>query len=129
MRKLGKALNLRFKRIYTHALWGTIGLYEIVDPRANLGGCMRYLRLVIYIIISVGITTYMNTSKASPWGSMNPCEYMNANANIANKLDTGDDPNFDRIKQMKNRELVIACQEYEIKALEQAKNDLNRDNY
>lgn len=60
---------------------------------------------------------------------MNPCEYANMEANNLNQLDTGNDPNFERIKQQNNQELVRACQEYEIKALRNAKSDLDRDNY
>jgi len=60
---------------------------------------------------------------------MNPCEYMNQNANTIQRLDVGNDPNAREIVQQNNLEMVRACQEYEIKLLNNAKNDLNRDNY
>lgn len=61
--------------------------------------------------------------------SVNPCEYINTVATNTNQLDTGDDENFERIKQQRNREMVLACQDYEIKRLREAKSDLDRDNY
>lgn len=59
----------------------------------------------------------------------NPCEYMNMNSNVMNKLDVGDDENFRRIVQQKNQEMVRACLDYETKLMQTQHDDLNRDNY
>lgn len=81
------------------------------------------LLCLLALSLSTCLSTYTYAS------GMNPCEYMNMNAQEANKLDVGNDPNFTRIQQQNNRDLIRACQEYEIKLLNEAKGDLNRDNY
>lgn len=68
-------------------------------------------------------------TKETQASTLNPCEYMNINAEKMNQLDTGDDENFRRIVQQKNREMIIACQDYQIKQLQQRTADWNRDNY
>jgi len=60
---------------------------------------------------------------------LNPCSYLNVSNDRGNQLDVGNDPNFERIKQQNNRQIVIACQQLQIKQLEQRRNDWNRDNY
>lgn len=84
---------------------------------------MKRTLLVVFLfaLLIVVINSYAS--------SLNPCEYMNLNTQAMNKLDTGDDPNFERIKQQNNQEMIRRCQELEIKALEEMRNDLNRDNY
>lgn len=69
------------------------------------------------------------TSTVARADTLNPCEYMNINAEQANKLDVGDDPNWTRIVQQKNRDMIRACLDYQQKALEERTNDLNRDNF
>lgn len=81
--------------------------------------------VILILILSLGVVVAGQTKA----GTMNPCEYMNYNAEQANKLDTGDDDNFRRIVQQKNQELVRACLDYQTKLLEQQRNDLNRDNF
>ncbi len=61
---------------------------------------------------------------SSAHANMNPCEYMNMNANAEHKLDTGNDPNFTRIVQQNNQELIRACQEYEISRLRMERSDI-----
>lgn len=56
--------------------------------------------------------------------TLNPCEYMNLYADQAAKLDTGNDPNFERIKQQNNQEMVRSCQEYEIARTRQDTNNI-----
>jgi hypothetical protein len=60
------------------------------------------------LLIALLISTNINAD------TLNPCEYMNINGTTANKLDTGQDENFERIKQHNNRELIMECQRYEI---------------
>lgn len=49
--------------------------------------------------------------------STNPCEFMNLNSDPYTQIDTGNDPNFERIKQQNNQQLVRECQEYQINKL------------
>lgn len=86
---------------------------------------MRYFQILGTIGVLV-LVIGLNKARADV---INPCEYMNITANSMNQLDTGNDPNFERIKQQNNQAIVRACQEYEIKKLDEAKSDLNRDNY
>jgi len=75
----------------------------------------------------LGLTIFIvNPAKAS---IINPCEYMNMNSEKMNHMDVGHDENFERIKQQNNQELIRACQEYEIKLLNEAKSSLDRNNY
>jgi hypothetical protein len=53
----------------------------------------------------------------------NPCEYIDQRIRgMQSQMDTGDDPNFTRIVQQKNQDIIIACQDYEIARLREAKN-------
>ena len=81
------------------------------------------LILVLYLCMG-----YFAISEARA-GTLNPCEYVNVMNTNMNQLDTGKDDNFERRKQENNQQLVLACQEYEIKLMQYEKNDLNRDNY
>lgn len=60
---------------------------------------------------------------------LNPCQYVEFNKSMFDKIDTGNDENFKRIMQQKNQEMVRACVDYETKSLENARNNINRDNY
>lgn len=81
--------------------------------------CLVILPLVIGIVIAFSPLSYgMNVNIQN--GTTNPCEYMNVQATQMNKLDTGDDANFERIKQQNNRDLIRACQEYQIQVLRTA---------
>lgn len=84
---------------------------------------------IFQLILSILILVLSGSISKVYADTLNPCEYMNINANTMNNLDTGADDNFERIKQQNNKQMVIACQEYEIKLLNEAKSDLNRDNY
>ncbi len=83
----------------------------------------------IYIHCMIGLLALVMYSNGARADNMNPCEYLNMTNNAEHQLDTGNDENFERIKQQRNREIIIACQDYQIKLLETKRNDLNRDNY
>lgn len=70
------------------------------------------------ILLTLMITSFLGTAYAD---QMNPCEYMNLNAEAARKLDVGNDENYQRIVQQNNREIVRACQEYQISKLREQK--------
>lgn len=66
-----------------------------------------------------------NPLPVNPQTGDSPCDHLPT----YNQVDVGADPNFERIVQQNNRELIVACQQYQIKLYENAKNDINRDNY
>lgn len=78
------------------------------------------MRKLTVFVIYLYISFYSIISMA---GTMNPCEYMNAQVDTINRLDTGNDDNFERMKQRNNQQMVLACQEYEIKRLQIQKID------
>lgn len=87
------------------------------------------MALIVGVLISLGLGLYTSPTFAD---NLNPCEYMNMTANAAQRLDIGpreDSVNFRRQYEDNNREMILACQRYQIKMLEQQKADLNRDNY
>lgn len=51
------------------------------------------------------------------------CEYANTMMLNYSRLDTGNDPNFERIKQQNNRQIIIACQEELIKKIRNSTRD------
>ncbi len=69
---------------------------------------------VLLYSVSSFATVYVGMSGTA---STNPCEYVNTVANNANKLDVGDDANFERIKQQNNKDMIRECQELVIKQL------------
>lgn len=75
----------------------------------------------IIMMILLGISTQ------SFAGTLNPCEYMNVNAEKMSQLDTGNDASFRAQMQYRNREMVTACQDYQIKVLNNMKNNINKD--
>ena len=79
--------------------------------------------ILVGFILFIVLLAFLTSSRASA-DTYNPCEYMNRNANAEHKLDVGDDPNFTRISQQNNREIIRACQEYEIKVLRTARMDI-----
>jgi len=83
----------------------------------------KYILLFIYGLILGFIFTNVHAS------TINPCEYINLTISNSDKLDVGNDENFERIKQQNNKDMIRACQEYQIKLLDTMKGDLNRDNY
>lgn len=57
-------------------------------------------------------------------GTFNPCEYANLSGSSFEHLDTGHDSNFERQKQWNNQQLVLACQQYQLRLLENAKENV-----
>jgi hypothetical protein len=83
---------------------------------------MKKLLLIILITVSSHAFADVYTG-FSGTASTNPCEYVNTVANNANKLDVGDDPNFERIKQQNNRTMIRECQDLVIQQLRTAQRD------
>lgn len=76
----------------------------------------RLIFVILMLMLLLGLSFKVRAD------TINPCEYMNLNATAMNKLDTGNDENFERIKQQNNRDMIIACQQYEIKQLREKTN-------
>lgn len=92
---------------------------------------VTFIKSFLYVVctIELGVILSLAYIPFAHANTINPCEYVNITANNAEHLNTGDDPNFIRIMQQNNRNMILACQEYQIKLYEQRKADLNRDNY
>lgn len=56
-------------------------------------------------------------SRLSIADTVNPCEYMNMQIYNEQSLDVGNDPNFIRIMEHNNQQLILECQQYQIDKL------------
>lgn len=62
-----------------------------------------YKVLLIMALLGVGSVGYTN-----------PCDKWHSNIEIQQKLPVGNDPNFERIRNQNNQEIIRACQAYQL---------------